>query len=120
MLYEVITIWSSHNDKNYFEINYSLNDQFGENGRYKGIYAYNFLDNHDVARLASVLKKPEHLYNCYTLLYTMPGVPSVYYGSEFGIKGEKSNNDDVLRPYIEPGNIPDADYSLLEHRNNFV
>ena len=108
-------IWSSHNDKNYFEIAYSLKDQFGENGKYKDIYAYNFVDNHDVIRLASALKKPEYLKNCYTLMYTMPGVPSIYYGSEFGIKGDKSNNDDLLRPCLDLNNIPNADFELLEH-----
>ena len=77
-------IYSSHNDKNYFEIAYSLNRQFGDGGIYKNIYTYNFVDNHDVNRLASVLRNPEHLENVYTLLFTMPGAPSVYYGSEWG------------------------------------
>ena len=71
-------IYSSHNDKNYFEIAYSLNRQFGDGGIYKNIYTYNFVDNHDVNRLASVLRNPEHLENAYTLLFTMPGAPSVY------------------------------------------
>ena len=108
-------IWSSHNDKNYFEIAYSLNRQFGAGGIYKDIYSYNFVDNHDVVRLASIIKKPEYIKNCYTLVYTMPGVPSVYYGSEYGIKGDKSQNDDLLRPCLELNNIPDADEELFKH-----
>ena len=31
----------------------------------------------------------------------MPGVPGVYYGSEWGITGEKCNGDNTLRPAIE-------------------
>ena len=94
-------IYSSHNDKNYFEIAYSLNRQFGDGGIYKNIYTYNFVDNHDVNRLASVLRNPEHLENVYTLLFTMPGAPSVYYGSEWGTFGEKHQGDDALRPSFE-------------------
>jgi glycosidase len=31
----------------------------------------------------------------------MPGIPIVYYGSEWGEPGEKCNGDPSLRPYIE-------------------
>ncbi|MGN0690047.1 MAG: DUF1653 domain-containing protein [Oscillospiraceae bacterium] len=109
-------IYSSHNDKNYFEIAHSLNRQFGRGGIYQNLTLYSFVDNHDVNRLASFLKRQEHLKNCYTILYTMPGVPSVYYGSEWGIKGERTSaSDTVLRPSLELDNIPDADMSLFEH-----
>ncbi|MBC8584744.1 DUF1653 domain-containing protein [Youxingia wuxianensis] len=109
-------LYSSHNDYNYFEIAYSLNRQFGSGGIYRNIYTYNFVDNHDVNRLASMLKTPEHIYNTYTLLYTIPGVPSLYYGSEWGIKGVKQGGSDApLRPCLELGGIPDANYRLLEH-----
>jgi cyclomaltodextrinase len=95
-------LYSSHVDKNYFEIAYSLNRQFGEHGIYRGLPLYSFADNHDVNRVASRLKKPEHLYPLYCLLFTMPGVPSIYYGSEWGIEGEKRNGDDSpLRPHLD-------------------
>jgi phosphoribosylaminoimidazole-succinocarboxamide synthase len=87
---------SSFNDLNMFEIAHSLTRQF--NGLYTGKKLYTFVDNHDVGRIASVLKKPEHLLGLHTLLFTMPGVPGIYYGSEYGIKGEKSQGDDALRP----------------------
>lgn len=107
-------LYSSHNDKNYFEIGYSLNRQFGNGGIYKGLCLYNFVDNHDVNRIASMLKKQEYLPLVYTLLYTMPGTPSIYYGSEWGIKGARSRNTDTeLRPCLELGKIPDANESLL-------
>lgn len=108
--------YSSHNDKNYFEIAYSLNRQFGKDGIYKHLCLYSFTDNHDVNRLASTLKNPMHIYNVYTLLYTMPGVPSIYYGSEWGISGIKQNGSDAgVRPCLELGNIPDANFQLTEH-----
>ena len=78
-------LYSSHNDRNYFEIAHSFRRQFEKGGIYEKLCLYNFVDNHDVNRLASVIKNPEHIYNIYTLLYTMPGIPSVYYGSEYGI-----------------------------------
>ena len=107
--------YSSHNDKNYFEIAYSLNRLFGKGGIYKDLCLYNFVDNHDVNRLASTLKISEYIYNAYTLLYTMPGVPSIYYGSEFGIKGVKGKGTDLpLRPELEIGKINESNEELFE------
>jgi cyclomaltodextrinase len=82
-------LWSSHNDHNYFEIAYSLNRQFGRDGIYRGLPLYSFADNHDVTRVASILGEPAHLYTLYALLLAMPGVPSIYYGSEVGVEGRK-------------------------------
>ena len=108
-------IYSSHNDKNYFEIAYSLNRLFGVGGIYKDLCLYNFVDNHDVNRLMSTLKLSQYVCNAYTLLYTIPGVPSVYYGSEWGIKAVKGNKTDLpLRPELELGKIEDADEKLFE------
>ena len=95
-------LYSSHVDNNYFEIAYSFERLFGESGIYKGFQLYNFADNHDVDRVVSRLQDPAHLYPLYFLLFTMPGIPSLYYGSEFGLEGKKENNDDSpLRPAIE-------------------
>ena len=108
-------IYSSHNDRNYFEIAHSIEYQLGQ---YGNIYMYNFVDNHDVARLASNLRDYDRIYCCYTLLYTMYGVPSVYYGSEFGIKGAKGNGADAdmaIRPCLELDDIPGRDDTLFEH-----
>lgn len=108
-------IYSSHNDGNYFEIADNIryvSDQFGD------IYMYNFVDNHDVSRLASQLKDPERIYCCYTLLYMMYGVPSVYYGSEFGIKGAKGRGelaDAEIRPCLDLDSIPHINDKLLNH-----
>ena len=94
-------LWSSHNDKNYFEVAYSLDREFGSNGLYKNLPLYNFVDNHDVNRIASQLSDPKYLYPIHCLLFTIPGIPSIYYGSEFGIDGKKVNNSDTpLRPFL--------------------
>lgn len=110
-------IYLSHNDKNYFEIAYSLNRMFGNGGIYKDLCLYNFVDNHDVNRLASTLKVQEYLFNVYTILYTMPGVPSIYYGSEYGIKAVKGDKTDLpLRPSVdEIENYEDKNNELFDH-----
>jgi cyclomaltodextrinase / maltogenic alpha-amylase / neopullulanase len=94
-------LYSSHVDGNYFEIAWSLNRQFGPSGLYRGLPLYAFADNHDVSRVASALKDPGHLYPLYCLLFTMPGVPSLYYGSEWGITGVKDHDDRKLRPCLD-------------------
>jgi cyclomaltodextrinase / maltogenic alpha-amylase / neopullulanase len=95
-------LWSSHNDHNYYEIAFSLQRQFGSQGIYKNLPLYNFADNHDVDRLASTLDNPAHLYPLHCLLFTIPGVPSIYYGSEWGLEGKKKDgNDGPLRPALD-------------------
>ncbi|HUX12110.1 MAG TPA: alpha-amylase family glycosyl hydrolase [Spirochaetia bacterium] len=92
-------LWSAHNDHNYFEIAYSLNREFGAEGLYRGIPLYSFADNHDVNRVASQLQRPEDLFPLYTILYMMPGIPSIYYGSEWGERGTRTKSSDhALRP----------------------
>ena len=95
-------LFSGHNDHNYYEIAHTvrrLNDMFGD---INGLKLYNFVDNHDVARIASKLDNRNNLFPVYILEYTLPGVPSIYYGSEFGIEGKKeSGSDDSLRPAID-------------------
>lgn len=94
-------LWSSLNDANYFEIAYALKRQSGQSGVYKHLSLYNFVDNHDVNRVASTLNNSAHLFPLHIMLYTMPGVPSIYYGSEFGVKGIKIGGDDApLRPHL--------------------
>lgn len=114
-------LWSSHNDKNYFEIAHSLNRQFGPGGIYRNLSLYNFADNHDVDRLASKLSDPAHLNNVYTLLYTMPGIPSLYYGSEWAIQGARTQTSDAaLRPHLELKEMMQLDQGLCAHLTNLA
>ena len=96
-------IYSSFNSSNMHEIAYSLNRQFGNEQWciYRGKHLFSFVDNHDVTRIASILEDKNNLFPVYGLLFGMPGVPGVYYGSEWGITGEKCNGDNTLRPAIE-------------------
>ncbi len=95
-------LYSSLADKNLFEIAYSLNRQFGPEGMYAGAPLYNFVDNHDVNRVASQLHNPAHLNPLYCLLFSMPGVPSIYYGSEWGLEAKRTDtNNSPLRPSLE-------------------
>lgn len=83
-------LYSSMNSCNLFEITHSLLRQFGpENWTlYKGKHLLSFVDNHDVTRVASILQNPAHLPLIYALLFGMPGIPCIYYGSEWGAEGK--------------------------------
>ena len=96
-------LWSSLNSLNLFEICHSLARQFGPEQwtLYKGAHLLSFLDNHDVTRIATQLTDPNHLPLAYALLFGMPGVPALYYGSEWGIRGDKREGDGALRPALE-------------------
>lgn len=98
-------LFSSFNSMNLFEIGHSLKRQFGSEQwtLYRGKNLLCFVDNHDVSRIASVLTKTEHLPCIYGLLCTMPGIPCIYYGSEWGVKGRKEDGDWSLRPaFVNP------------------
>lgn len=108
---------SSITSKNMFEIAHSIDRQFGQWGLYKNLVLYNFVDNHDVSRIASVLKDHrQNIKNLYTIIYAMPGVPSIYYGSEWGIEGAKENKSDAaMRPPIDVDAPNIIDRELMEH-----
>ena len=96
-------MFSALNSMNLFEIVHSLLRQFGpENWTlYRGKHLLSFVDNHDVSRIASVLQRPEHLKLIYTIMFGMPGIPTIYYGSEWGFKADKSQGDPALRPCFD-------------------
>lgn len=97
-------LFSSFNSMNMFEIAHSLNRQYGPEQWciYRGKHLMSFVDNHDVTRIASILTNKNHLPLTYGLLLGMPGVPCIYYGSEWGEEGVKApNNDYALRPCFE-------------------
>ncbi|MDA3941385.1 MAG: alpha-amylase family glycosyl hydrolase [Spirochaetia bacterium] len=94
-------LWSSIKDRNMFEIAWTLKREFGDEGLYKGLPLYNFTDNHDVDRVIEQLDKPSLLYPLYLLMFCIPGIPSIYYGSEFGVGGTKNGPDDSgMRPRL--------------------
>jgi glycosidase len=96
-------LYSSFNSMNMFEICHSLKNRFGPENwcQYRGMHLLCFADNHDVTRIASILTNPKHLPLVYTMLFGMPGIPCIYYGSEWGEKAEKSQGDPALRPCFD-------------------
>ena len=97
-------LYSSFNCMNMFEIAHSLHRQFGSDQWciYRGKHLMTFVDNHDVTRLASILTNKKHIPLAYGLLMGMPGIPCLYYGSEWAELGEKApDNDYALRPCFE-------------------
>ncbi len=100
-------LWSGHNDHNYFEIAHTMR-------RLQGLChdtrLYHFSDNHDVERLPNKLRNREHIRHIAILVYSLWGIPSIYYGSEFGIEGKKEwGSDWPLRPCLELSDYADAE-----------
>ncbi len=92
------SIWSSLNDRNFFELDWTLkrHEQFCATFR-----PYTFIGNHDVTRIASQLNDIRHLPHAVALLMTLPGTPAIYYGDEQGWQGmkyERLGGDDEIRP----------------------
>ncbi len=94
---------SSFNSSNMFEIAHSLARQFGKEDwtLYKGKHLLNFVDNHDVTRVATILQDKNCLPLIYAVLFGMPGIPCIYYGSEWGAEGDKGQGDAALRPCFD-------------------
>lgn len=116
-------LFSSFNSMNMFEIIHSLLRQFGpENWTlYRGKHMLSFVDNHDVTRVASILTNEKHLPLIYALCFGMPGIPCVYYGSEWGAKAHKSEGDPALRAcFAEPewNGLCDFIHALAEAKRN--
>jgi glycosidase len=108
---------SSHNDNNLYELAYCIKNSVPDNG----LPLYTFLDNHDQSRIASIVSNPAYLNTLYALLFTLPGIPSVYYGSEWGLKGKKEyGSDQVLRPFIDIENRTNYSNWLTGHINKLI
>ena len=90
------SLYSGLNDHNFFEIAHNVRRLEAI-----GTRLYTFLDNHDENRIASKLNKKAHLPLAWTLLFTLPGIPSIYYGGEWGLEGMRTRESDAaLRPCI--------------------
>lgn len=103
-------LYSGHNDHNFFEIAHTVKRLYDMGGHDRnGFKLYNFVDNHDVERIHTKLNNKAHFAPVHILLYTLPGIPSIYYGSEFGIDGKKERFSDAsLRPALDLADFKDA------------
>ncbi len=107
-------LYSAHNDHNYFEIAHTIRRQ-RDMGLGDSVHLYNFTDNHDVERIMSRLADKRHFLPVHVLLYTLPGIPSVYYGSEFGIEGRKERGSDAsLRPALSLADLSAQNNASLQ------
>jgi cyclomaltodextrinase len=108
-------VWSSFNDRNLFELAHALR-RHGEFVR--AFLPQTFVGNHDVTRLASRLSDPRHVALAVALLCTLPGVPTVYYGDEWalrGVKEDREGGDDAVRPAFPPApQHPDGEAAATE------
>lgn len=99
-------LFSGHNDHNYFEIAHTVKRL---NDLCRGRKLYTFIDNHDVERIRNKLNNIEHLSLVTMLLYTLNGIPSMYYGSDFAVEGKKEKGSDWnLRPALELSDFKEA------------
>ncbi len=107
-------LFSGHNDHNYFEIAHTVRRQLGM-GLGTDVRLYSFVDNHDVERIISKLNNRAHYLPVHILLYTLPGIPSVYYGSEFGVEGKKERYSDAsIRPALDLEELKKQDNPYVE------
>ena len=77
-------LYSSHNEGNYFELAHTVEQLGALCGS-----LYSFADNHDVERIQTRLRCKANYLPLHVLLFTLPGIPSIYYGSEFAVEGRK-------------------------------
>lgn len=111
----------------YFPLRYAIADTISSGGktntiasvlsnRYtKGYYKnpdrlVTFIDNHDIDRWGQTMKgNTELMKAAYGIIYTIPGIPQVYYGSEQGFDGE-CREGMFKGSYYKPGLVQDADH----------
>ena len=94
---------SSLNYEDLSDIGWLLNDPSGFRKEALSACSFllNYVDSHDTSRIAGVLKNPCDLPLAYDLLYAMPGIPCIYCGSEWGMKGMRTkDSDSAVRPEI--------------------
>ncbi len=100
-------LYSAHNDHNYFEVAHTI--KYVSNMTGDRLKLYTFVDNHDVERIYTKLNNKAHFVPVHIMLYTLPGIPSIYYGSEFGIEGRKEKGSDAsLRPALDYNDYKDS------------
>lgn len=68
-----------------------------------------FFENHDTERLNEIFKGDSRYYKmALSLIATVRGIPQIYYGSEIGMRGEKSKGDADIRRDFPGGWKEDA------------
>ena len=68
---------------------------------------FNLLDSHDIDRLLTRSKSYDKFLQQLAVLFTMPGSPCIYYGTELGLEGENDPYNRLPMPW-DKVNSPDA------------
>ncbi|MDJ0393742.1 alpha-amylase family glycosyl hydrolase [Rhodococcus sp. G-MC3] len=90
--------WSAITEKNFFELSHALGRH---NDWLETFVPATFVGNHDVNRIASTITDERHLAHALVVLFTIGGMPMIYYGDEqgfHGVKEERVGGDDDVRP----------------------
>ncbi len=91
-------IWSSVQDTNFHELAHAL----GRHSMFMETFVpQTFVGNHDVTRIVDAAGGPAEAVLAAAVLFTVPGIPSIYYGDEQGFTGVKTateSGDDAVRP----------------------
>lgn len=112
-------IWSAIKDRNFFELEWTLRRH---NELLETFIPQTFIGNHDVTRIATQVGR-EGAILAAAILFTVGGIPSVYYGDELGFTGTKHNRfrgDDEIRPAFPhspaPNEVTTAYHELIALR----
>lgn len=109
-------IWSSLKDRNFFELEHALKSH---NEMLGSFTPQTFVGNHDTTRIATMVDDGGAALAA-TVLLTVGGIPSIYYGDEQGFRGEKEERrggDDQVRPMFpaSPADLHPVGAWLFEH-----
>lgn len=94
--------WSSLAARNFFELAWTLERH---NALLDHFQPLTFLGNHDVTRIATQVGADKAVLAA-ALLFTLGGMPSIYYGDEQAFQGtkyERPGGDDEIRPAMPDG-----------------
>lgn len=121
-------IWQSFNQHNFWMLKDELVRQ---QHIYPDLSLLNFVSNHDINRLSSKVNDLHHLPAIFTLLFTLPGQPCLYYGDEIALPGQKIGlSDQAIRqsflnlPTLTPFQQSLSEFikqlSQIRHQTNFL
>ena len=101
--------WSSLHDKNFFELEWCLKRH---NDFLDTFVPMTFVGNHDVTRIASRVGDEGAALAAF-ILFSVGGVPNIYYGDEQafrGIKEDRVGGDDAVRPEFSQPLAPEGEW----------
>ena len=114
-------IWSSLADRNFFELDWALR----RHGDFLDTFwPQTFVGNHDVTRIATQVGADAAVL-ALVVLMTVGGVPSLYYGDEWGLTGvkeERVGGDDAIRPAFPatPADLPAGGARIFRAHQDLV